>query len=138
VAQYVGETGNLKGRLRQHLVLRDSSVATGTSPVGLNPEYVTEVRWWTLPSFTDVKLRGAAELIAFEQLNPVLRSKSIPRKEAVGFLDQAGFRTEMEELFRGAPSGRLRIPTLLDALRRITALEEELARLRTQLAGSPP
>jgi excinuclease UvrABC nuclease subunit len=34
---YVGIAKNLKTRLRQHLVLRDSSVTTGSSVVALNP-----------------------------------------------------------------------------------------------------
>jgi hypothetical protein len=40
---YVGIADSLKARVEQHLVRRDSSVATGTSAVCLNPDYVTEV-----------------------------------------------------------------------------------------------
>ena len=42
---YVGIGDELKCRVHQHLVKRDSSVVTGTSAVGLNPDYITEVRW---------------------------------------------------------------------------------------------
>lgn len=51
---YVGVTKNLKGRIIQHLVARDSSIATRYSPVGLlNPELVAEVRWWEHPQFAE-------------------------------------------------------------------------------------
>jgi hypothetical protein len=48
---YVGIADNLKRRVMQHLVRGDSSVATGTSAVVLNPDYVTEVRWWSMKAF---------------------------------------------------------------------------------------
>ena len=41
---YVGVAGKLKPRVIQHLIRSGSSVATGTSAVALNPDYVTEVR----------------------------------------------------------------------------------------------
>jgi hypothetical protein len=48
---YVGLAGKLRGRIEQHLVRRDSSVTTGVSAVSLNPECVTQVRWWQHPDF---------------------------------------------------------------------------------------
>jgi hypothetical protein len=68
---YVGVTKNLKGRIIQHLVARDSSIATRYSPVGLlNPELVAEVRWWEHPQFADKVFRFAAERVAFDVLEP--------------------------------------------------------------------
>ena len=46
---YVGATDKLRNRIEQHLVRRDSSIATQTSAVSLNPDYVSEVRWWSTP-----------------------------------------------------------------------------------------
>jgi excinuclease UvrABC nuclease subunit len=40
---YVGQAGNVAQRLAQHLDRRSSSVATGTSAVGLNVDYVAYV-----------------------------------------------------------------------------------------------
>jgi hypothetical protein len=37
---YVGQAGNVAQRLAQHLDRRSSSVATGTSAVGLNVDYI--------------------------------------------------------------------------------------------------
>ena len=48
---YVGLGSKLRGRVEQHLVRRDSSVTTGVSAVSLNPDKVTEVRWWVHPDF---------------------------------------------------------------------------------------
>ena len=42
---YVGMGGNLKQRIEQHLIKRDSSVTTGTSAVGLNTDHVRRVDW---------------------------------------------------------------------------------------------
>jgi len=40
---YVGIAGTLKNRVIQHLIRRGSSVATGTSAAGLNPDLTTGV-----------------------------------------------------------------------------------------------
>ena len=50
---YVGIGGKLKGRIVQHLVRKDSSVTTGTTATSLNPEHVTQVRWWEAEEFID-------------------------------------------------------------------------------------
>jgi hypothetical protein len=50
---YVGVAGGLKPGIIHRLVRRDSSVATGTSAVVLNPDYVTELRWWEHPDFAE-------------------------------------------------------------------------------------
>ncbi len=72
---YVGIGGNLRQRIQQHLIGRNSSVTTGTSAVVLNTEYVTQVRWWEHPEFGSDDARQAAELVAFEVLDPTLRSR---------------------------------------------------------------
>jgi predicted GIY-YIG superfamily endonuclease len=74
---YVGIASNLKRRVVQHLVNRDSSVATGTSAVNINPDYVTGVGWWEHSLFRERRLLEAAELVAFEVLEPVLRSRGV-------------------------------------------------------------
>src|SRR5690348_6630866 len=43
---YVGYTKTLKTRIFQHLVARDSSINTATAAVRLNPDRITEIRWW--------------------------------------------------------------------------------------------
>ena len=75
-AAYVGIGSNLRSRITQHLVLRDSSVATGTSAACLNPDYVTEVRWWQHKTFKKDSHRQAAEVVAVKVLDPMLRSRA--------------------------------------------------------------
>ena len=60
---YVGIAGKLKQRIIQHLVNRDSSVTTGTSAAMLNPDYVTQIRWWEYPDFKARYILVAAELV---------------------------------------------------------------------------
>jgi hypothetical protein len=72
---YVGIADSLKRRIVQYLVRRDSSVATGTSAVGLNPDYVIVVDWWEHPDFAERFKLQVAELVAFDVLNPALRSR---------------------------------------------------------------
>ncbi|MCD4782602.1 MAG: GIY-YIG nuclease family protein [Candidatus Eremiobacteraeota bacterium] len=73
---YVGIAKNLRQRLEQHLIRRDSSVTTGTSASTLNPDYVTEIRWWTHSRFSDRAALEAAEIIAFN-LAQLLGGRSI-------------------------------------------------------------
>ena len=57
---YVGNTRNLKKRIQQHLVSQDGGASTGTSAVILNPDHVTEVRWWRKIDFKNPQKRRAA------------------------------------------------------------------------------
>jgi excinuclease UvrABC nuclease subunit len=55
---YVGDAGNLRQRLTQHFVNRDSSVVTGTSAAGLNIDHVTRVDWWEHPRWSKLPKTG--------------------------------------------------------------------------------
>jgi hypothetical protein len=126
---YIGIGQKLNNRVMQHLVRRDSSVATGTSAVQLNPDYVTEVEWWEHPDFTQRHVLEAAEMVAFDVLDPALRSRGAPQEKARELYGDASFQQEMTALFSGDPAGRLIIPTLEDALERIAELEVRVAQL---------
>jgi hypothetical protein len=131
-AAYVGVTDKLRQRITQHLVRRDSSVVTGVSVVSLDPDLVSEVRWWLHPSFNDPAHVMAAELIAFDILEPILRSRgAVDGRAGVLAADEA-FAAPMQALFGGEPTGRLVIPTLADAMERIAALERRLTALETK------
>ena len=130
---YVGIAKSLKARAIQHLVRHDSSVTTGTSAVQLNPDYVTEVEWWEHPDFDQRHVLEAAEMVAFDVLDPALRSRGAPQQQARELYANEGFRTEMRVLFQGEPAGRLIIETLGDALERIAALEERVEKLEQGL-----
>ena len=88
------------------------------------------------PEFADAATRGAAELIAFDTLNPTLRSRGSVTQAAQELLTDA-FKAEMTELFSGHPDGHY-TPMTLENLaqlvghlqRRIEKLEGEIAALR--------
>jgi hypothetical protein len=131
---YVGVADRLKDRIKQHLVRRDSSIATGTSAVGLNPDYVTEVRWWEHTDFLNRDALEAAELVAFEALDPALRSRGRVTGEAKRLFDDSSWKNEMRSLFLSEASGCLAIPSLLDALDRIADLEERMQNWKIRFA----
>jgi len=128
---YVGDATRLKNRVTQHLVRSDSSITTGTSAATLKPEYVTEVRWWE-----DGAALHAAELVAFDVLEPVLRSRGAIPKQVQALYEDEGFVTRMRALFEGEPAGRLVILTLVDALARIQELEKRVGELERKLGAS--
>lgn len=117
----------------QHLVRQDSSVATWTSAAGLNPDYITEIRWWEYPDFLKRHVLEAAELMAFEVLDPTLRSRENIQEKAIQLFGDEKFREEMRLLFSSEPKGRLIIPTLKDALKRIKELERRVTALEKRL-----
>lgn len=126
---YVGIAGKLRNRVVQHLVRRDSSVATGTSAAMLNPDYVTEVCWWEHREFAERYVLEAAELVAFDELDPALRSRGAVQEKARELYANGGFRGKTRSLFSGEPTGRLTVPTLRSALDRIAELERRVSEL---------
>lgn len=126
---YVGSARDLRARITQHLIRRDSSITTGVTVAMLNADHVTQVRWWEHPSFTDETHLLAAELLAFEILEPALRSRGQPQEQARQLATDPAFAAEMRQFFAGEATGRLTLPTLQDALERIATLEERLAAL---------
>ena len=137
-AAYIGVADSLKQRIGQHLVNRDSSISTGTSAVGLRPEYVTEVRWWENPDFSSRDALLAAELVAYDVLKPALRSRGRIQQSALRLYENAEFRLRIDRLFREGPSGMLVVPTLLEALDRIEAVEQRLNALERRFDASGP
>jgi hypothetical protein len=133
---YVGIGTKLRGRVEQHLVRRDSSVTTGVSAVSLNPDHVTEVRWWEQSDFDKQEVLEAAELVAFDVLEPALRSRGGITDRARQLYAAEEFRAKMRRIFEGAPSGKLVVRGLADAWRRIDDIEGRLKTLEDRLTGS--
>ena len=123
---YVGVADQLKRRITQHLVRRDSALTSGTSAYLLNPEYVTALHWWTHDGFARRPVLEAAGLVALDVLEPALRTPPPVTEDVRRVHYRPRFRQQMRALFRGAPAGRLQIPTLTDALERIRVLEQRL------------
>ena len=132
---YVGVADRLKQRIRQHIVSRDSSVVTGASVVRLNADLITEMAWWIHPTFAGRAHLEAAEMVAFDVLQPTLRSRGASPVEARRLYKDERFFAEMSALFTTEPAGTLIILTLPDALERIAELERRVAALEARLGG---
>lgn len=131
----MGQAGNVAQRLAQHLDRRSSSVATGTSAVGLNVDYIAYVAWWLHPSFGDKTHRLAAELVAFRVLEPALRSRGGIEQSAIDLSEDPQFASDIEALMRGDPTGRYQPPALSDLADRVADLEARLTKLEGLLLG---
>jgi hypothetical protein len=133
---YVGIAGtSLRGRIEQHLIRRDSSVTTGVSAVSLNPDAVTEVRWWEHEQFTERGALEAAELVAFDVLEPALRSRGNVTAQARALYSDLTFVAEMRSVLSAPPTGRLVLPSLAEALSRIASLEERVTALEERVTA---
>ena len=128
-AAYVGIGGDLRERVSQHLVKRDSSIATGTTAVGLNPDHVREIEWWQHDDFDQRERLEAAELVAFSVFDHALRSRGSVRATAAALAEEPGFVAEMERLFAGPPAGHLVLPSFAAVAGRLDAVEQRLAEL---------
>ena len=130
---YVGITGNLRSRIRQHFIRRDSSIVTGTSAASLNPDLVTRLEWWLRDGFEDRDHLQAAELVAFEELEPTLRSRGRITSEAEALAEDDEFTEEVRAMLDEEPTGTVEVPTLSEALSRIERLEKQVGRLEERL-----
>ena len=131
---YVGLGSKLKQRLTQHLIRRDSSVTTGVAAACLNPDVVGKVCWWESDYFSDAGALKAAEIIAFDLLNPTLRSRGGVETVTNRYPDDEQFNSEMNKLISGSPSGTLILRNLEDVLERLDHHEELISRLESRIA----
>jgi hypothetical protein len=139
-AVYVGVATNLRTRLQQHFIRRDSSVVTGTSAAGLNIDRVRAVQWWEDPLFADKVRREAAEIVGFGLFNPALRSRGSSSAAARELARKAQFVEEVQAILRfGGTVGRVELPTLTELAEsvrwlagRVDELEATVAELTAQ------
>jgi len=73
----------------------------------LNPDYVTVVKWWEYPEFVERHVLEAPEIVAFDLLDPALRSRGSISEKAKQLYSEASFQKQMRTLFNGEPSGQL-------------------------------
>ncbi len=95
----------------------------------MNFELVTHVNWWEDQSFFDDDHRHAAEMVAFNVLDPALRSRGNTRRTA----RDPGFRDAMSRLFGGQPSGQFVPPRLGQVAMEVRALTERVRLLEQKL-----
>jgi extradiol dioxygenase family protein len=130
---YVGIADKLRQRISQHLIRRDSSITTMASIVTLNPDYITEIQWWTHDDFSERSTLEAAEMIAFELFNPVLRSRGKLTERAKLLLEDNAFQTSMRTLFSGEPTGSIEFLDFQDLVDKYQKLEDDIAQLTHRL-----
>ena len=124
----VGLSKNLRSRIGQdHRIYHNRDSATV-----LNPDKVSCICWWLNPRFSDKAYREAAEVVAFEVLNPSLRSRGKVTKRAKDILEDQTFRDEMARLFRGDPSGVFRPKTLDNLVNLVLELHNRVSELEKQ------
>ena len=112
---YVGRSKNLRERIQQHIIKRDSSVSTGVSATVLNPDKISHIKWWTHEDFSNDDCLKAAEQIAFVILKPILRSRENVSEKAELVLKDQDFCKRMKDLFNNKPTISIR-PNTLDNL----------------------
>lgn len=130
---YVGIADKLRNRISQHLIRRDSSITTAVSIVSLNPDYITGIKWWMRSDFMQRSSLEAAEVIAFERFNPVLRSRGKLTDRAKQLLRDQNFRQSTEELFAGESTGSMEFLDFQDLVDIVSGMEEEILVLRDRL-----
>ena len=131
---YVGLSNKLRDRVSQHLLRRDSSVATGASAISLNPDKISECHWWVHATFSRREHLEAAELIALEIFNPTLVSRGSSSSAALEISRDLEFREQMEDLFSSTPSGYAVFYDLSWAVTKIRELEREILELKEKLS----
>jgi len=85
--------------------------------------------------FADDDRRHAAEQVAFEALQPVLRSRGNLRSAAADYLRDEAFIAAVGHTLAAPPAGRLQLPRLEDLAERVAVLEERLQRLESKLGA---
>ena len=125
---YVGKSGKLKTRVRDHLILQISTVASGTAGASLNVEHLTKLRWWTHPNFTDDSYLDAFETLAFTYLDPQLRSRGGRLKSGSSYLKDPNFKEMVQNILK-EPSGEVELLSYGKLYQKIQEIELRLLRL---------
>jgi hypothetical protein len=77
----------------------------------------------------------AAELVAFDVLEPALRSRGNITDRAKALYAETQFSETMRSFFTGLPSGVLLLPTLKIAMEKIASLEKRVQEMESRLAA---
>jgi hypothetical protein len=65
---------------------------------------VTNLSWWEHPNFEESEKLKAAELVAFEVLNPVLRSRGAVNRSALSWVSDKAFYEKLRSIFERNPT----------------------------------
>jgi hypothetical protein len=101
--------------------------------VHLDLDYIRYVEWWEHESFSDDVMRLAAELVAFDMFEPVLRSRGVKTRPALELYNDPDRRAELQRIFASEPTGRFVHARLPDVARQVYVLNARIAALEERL-----
>jgi hypothetical protein len=130
----VGIGDDLRRRITQHLVNRNSSATTDTGAVRLHPDHISSVSWWEHPnSRTGLNLRrpnSSPSTCSNRRCGVAVGITAAAKQRAADY----PFRDEMTAMFADAPTGRLELLTLAGLVKRLAALERCIKQLENHHA----
>lgn len=133
-AAYVGISSNLRNRLRQHMIRRDSSITTSVSAVRLEPDFIEKICWWTDDEFEDKQILRGVELVAFDVLKPVLRSRGNINHKAKELYNDSNFVERITKKIKEKPTGEIIFPDLKQVLDKVASLEDRVEKLEAKIS----
>jgi hypothetical protein len=86
------------------------------------------------PDFNKQEFLEASELVAFDILEPALRSRGGITDRAKQLYDDEGFRLRMNAIFDGEPTGKVVIRNLTDSWKKIDQHEQRIRALENRLS----
>jgi hypothetical protein len=125
---FVGVAENLRRRAAEQLVI-DHGQLSSSSSLPLRAGWISELRWWEHPSFEDRHALRAAELVASEHLDPLLRSRVDISALARRIYEEDESRARLLSIFQAPPTGSLPLPSLAALMQRIEDIDSRLQRL---------
>jgi hypothetical protein len=128
---YVGISSNLRSRIYQHLIMRDSSAVVESAPVQINVDSISSLKWWQHDDFQSRDRLEGAEIVAFEVLKPTMRSRGGVSASGQKQSTKSVFRDEMLRLFHSTATGSLKFPNIRDLARKLSELERRIDELES-------
>lgn len=128
-AVFVGVADNLRERVVEQLVVRESPLGTGSEAVTLEPAFLTDLYWWEHADFADQHVLRAAEFMASDLFQPALRSRRPISARAAELYEDQRSQAKMAALLRAEATGHAVLPGLERILERLAELERRFESL---------
>jgi hypothetical protein len=122
---FVGMAENLRRRATEQLVIEQGRLAPSSS-LAMRAGWLSQLRWWEHPSFEDRHVLRAAELVASEHLDPLLRSRVDITGPARRIYEEDESHARLLTIFQAPPTGTLHLPTLSELTKRINNIDHHL------------
>ena len=107
-------------------------MVTGAAATSINPDLTSTVQWWATAEMEDPVIREAAELVAFDVLDPALRSRGGVRTSAAALAADPSFLDRITVLLTEEVN-TVCFPSVQELASRLSALEDRVALLEASL-----